>query len=247
MQTPWLPRSLTIFWLGQPTREMERIWGAPPGAERIFKSGMADSRSRHSPDFRHAEEFLLQIFPPQLHSPGKARDLGRGFSAAGAALLPAAGQQRLWIPDPGTDVQSADALGPADLVGGDGEEVRPQRFCGALDLQKSDRVGVQQRHGFFTARPGRSQRMDRCFPARCSPACRTPAPCPPDGGEDLLRREGSRPEPGQDTSPRIPAAPSSRLHYGAVLHCGGNDVAAVAVLPAGGSDSPVVRLPCRRR
>ena len=45
MQMPCCPRSLTMFWLGQPTRETESTWGAPPGAERTFRSGMAVSRS----------------------------------------------------------------------------------------------------------------------------------------------------------------------------------------------------------
>ena len=43
-QMPWLPRSLTMFWLGQPTRETERMWGAPSAGERSFRSGMAVRR-----------------------------------------------------------------------------------------------------------------------------------------------------------------------------------------------------------
>ena len=199
------------------------------------------------PDFRHAEEFLLQIFPPQLHSPGKARDLGRGFGAGPeAALLPAAGQQRLWIPDPGTDVQSADALGPADLVGGDGEEVRPQRFCGAWDLQKAlDRVGVQQRLWVLHRQaPGDLSDGIDVSQLVVHQHAGHQRRVLPDGGEDLLRREGavlSRDKIRHLVS--LPLHPAAGFQHGAVLHCGGNDVAAqVAVLPAGGGDSPVVRL-----
>ena len=97
-------------------------------------------------------ELVRKTVLPQLHGLGKARDL-RGGLCAGAQthLLSAAGKQRPGLPHPGTDVQCADALGAADLVAGDGDKVRPQRFRGEGDLQKAlHRVGVEQR--FFIDR-----------------------------------------------------------------------------------------------
>ena len=34
IQMPRLPRSLTMFWLGQPARDTARMWGAVPSAMR---------------------------------------------------------------------------------------------------------------------------------------------------------------------------------------------------------------------
>ena len=87
------------------------------------------------PDPGHVAELVLQVFQPQLCGLGKAGDLGRGLGAGPeAALLPAAGQQGPGALHAGADVQGADALGPADLVGGDGDKVRPQGLGGAGDL-----------------------------------------------------------------------------------------------------------------
>ena len=43
-QMPWAERSLTMFWLGQPTRDTARTWGAWPSPTRT-RSGMAVSCS----------------------------------------------------------------------------------------------------------------------------------------------------------------------------------------------------------
>ena len=45
MQMPWLPRSVTMFWLGQPSRDTDRMWGAAGPPPRIFRSGMAPRTS----------------------------------------------------------------------------------------------------------------------------------------------------------------------------------------------------------
>ena len=94
-------------------------------------------------------QFVLQMVPTQLHRFGETRDLGGGLRAgAQAHFLTAAGQQGPGIPNPGADIKSADALGGADLVAGDGDEVRSQSFGREGDFQKAlDRVGVEQ--GFF--------------------------------------------------------------------------------------------------
>ena len=152
----------------------------------------------------------------------------------------------LGISDPGTDIQRADALGPADLVGGDGEEVRSQRFGGAGDLQKAlDRVGVQQGLGVLRRQaPGDLSDGIDVSQLVVHQHAGHQRRVLPDGGEDLLRREGavlSRDKIRHLVS--LPLHPAAGFQHGAVLHCGGNDVAAqVAVLPAGGGDSPVVRL-----
>ena len=210
MQTPWLPRSLTIFWLGQPTREMERIWGAAGSGEDFQVGDGGQPLCGIVPDFAMQRGFLLQIFPPQLHCPGKARDLGRGFGAGPeAALLPAAGSRGFGIRTRGPMYTAPMPLGPpilwAEMVRksapafwrsrGPSKSPGPRR-CAATSVgfhrqapgDLSDGIDVSQL--VVHQHAGHQRRVL------------------PDGVQDLLRR-GSRPGPGQDTSPRIPAAPSS--------------------------------------
>lgn len=77
-------------------------------------------------DLCHVPQLVLQMIASQLHGFGKSGDLGGGLRAgAQPHLLPAAGQQGAGIPHPRADVQCTDALGRADLVAGEGDEVRP--------------------------------------------------------------------------------------------------------------------------
>ena len=82
---------------------------------------------------------------------GKACDLPRGLGAgAQAALLPAAEDQRPRRADTLAQIQSADALGGAELMPADGDEVGTQCIRAERELQKGlHRVGVQQRAGLF--------------------------------------------------------------------------------------------------
>ena len=86
----------------------------------------------------------LPALQAQLRRPGKAHDLGRGLGAgAEAPLLPPARQKGPGIPHPGADVQGPDALGPADLVGGNRYKIRPQG-PGGEGPQALHRVGVEE-------------------------------------------------------------------------------------------------------
>ena len=102
-------------------------------------------------DVRHVPEFLRQILLPQGHGPGKARDLGGGLGAgAQAPLLATAGQQGPQIPQGRCGIQSASALGPADLVGGQAHQIHPPAHRIAGDLQKAlHRIAVQQGAAVF--------------------------------------------------------------------------------------------------
>ena len=64
--------------------------------------------------------------PEQLHRLGEARDLRRGLRPRPQpGLLPAAEQQGQRIFRPAPDIQRPDAFRTADLVGGEGDIVRP--------------------------------------------------------------------------------------------------------------------------
>ena len=132
--------------LAGPARQRDRqnVGGSAVRDHRQIGNG---SETLHSVslELRHVGQLVRKVLCPQFHRLGKAGDLGGGLCAGPqAALLAAAGQQRPGIPHPGADVQGAHALGAADLVAGDGDEVRPQSFGGEGDLQKTlHRVGVQ--------------------------------------------------------------------------------------------------------
>ena len=162
------------------------------------------------------------------------------------ALLLAAGQQGLGVLYPLADVQGADALGAADLVGGDGDEIRPQGSGGEGDLQKAlDGVGVQQGLGVLRRQaPGDVGDGVDISQFVIHQHAGHQRRIRPDGVQYLLRSDGAvlgRSQVG-DLVP-LPLHPAAGLQHGAVLHGGGDDVAShVAVLPAGGGDGPVVRL-----
>ena len=196
---------------------------------------------------RHVPQLVLQMIAAQFHRLGEACNLGGGLRAgAEAHFLAAAGQQGPGIPDPGADVQGADALGGADLMAGEGDEVCPQSFGGEGDFQKAlDRVGVEQ--GFFI--DGLQTLGDVCngidaaqlvvhhhhgHQRRVRPHRRQNG----FGGNVavLIRQDGR-------DLPALLLQLLAAVEDGVVLHGGGDDVAAhMAVLPAGGPDGPVVTL-----
>ena len=96
-------------------------------------------------------ELFIEMVGAQLDRLGKACDLARGLrTGAQTAFLSAAEDERLGRADALTQIQSADALGRADLVPADGDEIRAERRGAEGDFQKGlHRVGVQQRTGLF--------------------------------------------------------------------------------------------------
>ena len=198
-------------------------------------------------DVRHMGQLVREVFRPQLHGLGKARDLGRGLRAgAQGGFLAAAGQQGAGVPDPRPDIQRAHALGAADLVAGDGDEVGPQGLGGEGHLQKAlDGVGVQQRLGVFRRQaPGDAGDGVDVSQFVVHHHDGYQGRVRPDGGEHLLRRDAA-PSVGGEIRHLIALLfhPAAGFQDGAVLHGGGDDVAAqVAVVPAGRLDGPVVPL-----
>lgn len=88
-------------------------------------------------------EFFIEMVGAQLDRLGKARNLARGLRAgAQAALLPAAEDQRPGRADAPAQIQPADALGSAELVRTDGDEVRAQRVGAERDFQKACTASV---------------------------------------------------------------------------------------------------------
>ena len=198
-------------------------------------------------DLGYVGELLRKIILPQLHGLGKACNLSGGLrTGPETGLLAAAGKQGLGIFHPGTDVQRADALGAADLVGGDGDEVRSQALGGKGDFQKAlDGVGVQQCLGIAGREPcgdlGDGVDVAQFVVDHHAGDHRRVRP---DGGENLLRRDvtiGVGGHIGHFVA--LALQPAAALDDGAVLHSGGDDMAAYpAVLPTGGGDGPVVCL-----
>ena len=196
---------------------------------------------------RHMGQLVRQTLGTQLRRLGKARDLGRGLGAgAGALLLSAAVEQRADIADIGAHVQCADTLWPADLVGGNTHHVHPQYLRIAGHLHKAlHRVGMQQcaalaflqesgdlRHREHAA--GLVVHQHHADRRRILPQRLAHLLCANVAGlvgleiRHLIALLLQRP---------------AGLQHGAVLHSGGDDMAAyMAVLPQGGLNGPVVAL-----
>ena len=196
--------------LGYPTRDTARMWGASPLPHRHHPRDGQQPLPAIGFDVRHMPELLRQILLPQGHGPGKARDLGGGLGAGPQApLLTAAGQQGPQIPQLRCGIQSAGALGPADLVGGQAHQIHPPTYRIAGDLQKAlHRIAVQQgAAASLLQQAGDLLPPGRCSRFRCSPASCSPAPCPPAG-----LRPPAPPSTwpvlsgASGTSPRTPAA-----------------------------------------
>ena len=198
-------------------------------------------------DVRHMPELLRQILLPQGHGPGKARDLGGGLGAGPQApLLTAAGQQGPQIPQLRCGIQSAGALGPADLVGGQAHQIHPPAHRIAGDLQKAlHRIAVQQGPAVFLPQQAGHllHREDAAgFVVHQHHAHQHRVL--PQGLGYLLRRHMAGFVRGQ-VRHLVPLLLQqlTRLQHGAVLHGGGDDVPpGVAALPHGGGDGPVVGL-----
>ena len=198
-------------------------------------------------DLRHMEKGRCQARLPQLHRSGKACHLGGGLRAGTeAVLLAAAGQQGPHVLHPGAEIQRPDALGPADLMGREGDHVRPQAPGGEGHLQKAlDRIRVEECPGILRPQP----RSDLLNGVESSQLVvhqhhADQGRVLPDSGEDPLRRD-------------VPLAvglhirhltallgePLAGLQNSAVLHRRRDNVPArPAILPEGGLDGPVVPL-----
>ena len=194
---------------------------------------------------RHVRQLFFIALLPQLHGLGKSGDLRRGLRArAQAALLSAAGQQGTGIPHPPADVQRADPLGSAQLVGGQAHHIHAPAFRVAVYLHEAlHRVAVQQGGGVLLPQQRRRlpyrEHAARLVVHQHHGHQRRVLP---QGGGHLLHSDIAVP-------PRLQAGdliallrqPSARLQHGAVLHSGGDDVLAlVPVLPQGGLYRPVV-------
>ena len=195
----------------------------------------------------HVGQLGVIIGQPQLHRLGKAGDLGRGLGAgARAALLSAAGQQGAGVPHPGTDVQRAHALWPADLVTGQAHQVYAPALRVAGDLQKAlHRVAVQQGRGTLLPQQGSDVRRGK-YAARLvvHQHHRHQGGVLPQGIRHLFGGDIAVPSWLQigDLIPLL-GQQLAGLQNGAVLHGGGDDVSApVPVLPQGGLYGPVVAL-----
>ena len=142
------------------------------------------------------------------------------------------------------NVQRADALGAADLVGGDGDEVRSQAFGGEGHLQKPlDRIGVEE--GVPASEQG-GHLLHRVAGAGLviHQHHGHQGGVRPQGLRHLACGDAVLPVRFQigDGIPLLLQILHA-LEYGAVLHGGGDDVLAqTAVLPQGSADGPVVPL-----
>ena len=152
----------------------------------------------------------------------------------------------------GTDVQSTDALGAADLVGGQADQIHAPAPAGAQGTFRKP----------CTASQWSSARLPRSFSSRAISATGKTTPrlvvhqhhghqyrVLPQGLRHLFGGDMPR-AVGLEVGDLIPLLLqlAAGLQHGAVLHGGGDDVPPrVAALPCGGPDGPVVRTPCRRR
>ena len=161
-------------------------------------------------------------------------------------LLAAAGKQGPHILHPGAETEGADALGPADLMGGEGDQVRPQGPGGEGDLQEGlDGVGMKEGLGIFRLQalgdlPDGVDGAELVVHQHHADQGRVR----PDGGQDALRRDVPL-TVGSHVGDLIAllGEPLAGLEDGAVLHGGSDDVLPhPAILPEGGLDGPVVPL-----
>ena len=190
-------------------------------------------------------QLFLQSLAPQLRRLGEARDLGGGLGAGtGTLLLTAAVEQRADVADGRPHIQRADALGTADLMGGKAHHIHPQHFGVAGHLHEPlHRIGMQQgAAAAFFQQPRGLRHRKHASGLVVYQHHADHRRVIPEGLPHLLHRNMAG-LVGLEVCHLIPLLlqRAAGLQHGAVLHAGGDDVAAhMAVLPQGGLNGPVV-------
>ena len=133
---------------GTPGMEAGRYVGRFPGPQAAPSQGLPPAERRTGPGGPPPG----QILPEHRQGSGtggpEARQGGRGLGAAAIASLLTAPQKKRWQGQSPADVQRPCPLGAVDLMGGDGDAVRPQGLGLEGQLQKAlDGVGVKNRVG----------------------------------------------------------------------------------------------------